>query len=262
MISFLKLEIKFLFEFNKIFKYIITTNIIKENKLTSIYLIGGTTPLWANPSVSFFRLTYVLCLICSLLFIGAYVGLNFFNGTLVTPTASSVSNNTSTNTTNLNNNPAASTSTSTNTAPAANTGTSTASNSSSTANTTGTSSSTGTNTATNKTSRTSFDQFSDAINSNSFSSESTESNINGKNSKAYDIYHYYTPGTENIVIDKNMAKQTTSATNTSTTSNSSTTTSTDENEKLCAAEALKTLNPSLVVIGGAILFLNGKSFYD
>lgn len=60
-------------------KYVCCWGQMKISKTTEGKVIGVTAPLWVNPSPLFFKLFSVLTLLCSLIFVGCYVYLRYFN---------------------------------------------------------------------------------------------------------------------------------------------------------------------------------------
>jgi hypothetical protein len=43
---------------------------------------GMTAPLWANPSKVFYKIFFIVSLICSLLFVGCFIAIQFYNNDL------------------------------------------------------------------------------------------------------------------------------------------------------------------------------------
>lgn len=73
-------------------------------------MIGASSPLWINPSPLFYKIFFILTLLCSLLFVGSFIAIQYYNNGIYTPpnsstnsTNSTATNSTSTTTVNTNN---------------------------------------------------------------------------------------------------------------------------------------------------------------
>lgn len=189
---------------------------------------------------------FVVCLICSLLFIGSYVGLQFYKGTLNTPTTSSA---TVTVTPSSNNNSNTNTNTATsNTTPANRTVSNTTDDNSTT-----------NSTIISSTNTTQPQKLQVLILNDNATYNPDEKEINQNSlSKEETAIASEKPATNTKNIDKNNVYQTTTSTDITTSTTS--TTSSNAIEKACLDKAYGYLNTSFIVIGGAILFLNGKIF--
>jgi hypothetical protein len=45
--------------------------------------VGNLAPLWSNPSKTYFKCIFVFALICSLLFVGSFVAIQYYNSSLL-----------------------------------------------------------------------------------------------------------------------------------------------------------------------------------
>jgi len=43
--------------------------------------LGNTAPLWLNPNKLFYKVLFILCLICSLIFVGSFIAIQYYNNT-------------------------------------------------------------------------------------------------------------------------------------------------------------------------------------
>lgn len=57
--------------------------------------LGMTTPLWVNPSKTFYKFLFIVTLIMSLLFVGSYIAIQYYNNTLTGLNSTVDSSNTS-----------------------------------------------------------------------------------------------------------------------------------------------------------------------
>jgi hypothetical protein len=63
------------------------TGIIINHKIN--INIGSTSPLWLNPSKTFYKILFVLCLVVALIFIGSFVAIQYYNNSLLNDSVSS-----------------------------------------------------------------------------------------------------------------------------------------------------------------------------